>query len=105
MYGLANMTLFLMLVNFVAALVAIQLLHGDMDYRTTQNFGQLFTAFLAVYQVFSSENWTDVLYRSTAAEVPLKQVIVVATFVTVWMLFANCMSFILPSDNPNSKGL
>ncbi|KAG9312661.1 Ion transport protein-domain-containing protein [Chiua virens] len=38
MYGLANMTLFLMLINFLAALVAIQLLQGDMVGTLTMNF-------------------------------------------------------------------
>ncbi|KIM51695.1 hypothetical protein SCLCIDRAFT_33242 [Scleroderma citrinum Foug A] len=86
--GLANMLLFLMLVNFLAALVAIQLIQGDMDNSTTMNFSQLWNSFLAVYQVFSSENWTTVLYNAAGA-VALGQSIVVATFISCWLLFAN----------------
>lgn len=93
MYGLANMTLFLLLMNYVAALIAVQLLRGDMTSDISMNFGQIFTSFLAVYQVFSSENWTDVLYDSTEAEIPLGQSVVVALFVTAWMLFANFIVF------------
>ncbi|KAL1701237.1 Ion transport protein-domain-containing protein [Schizophyllum commune] len=89
MYGLANMTLFLILVNFIAALFALQLLRGDVPGDNTINFGQLFNAFLGIYQVFSSENWTDVLYTATDSEMPLGQAAVVALFVTVWLLFAN----------------
>ncbi|KAH7886746.1 Ion transport protein-domain-containing protein, partial [Phlebopus sp. FC_14] len=89
LYGLANMTLFLMLVNFIAALVAIQLIQGDMSGSTTMNFGQLFNSFLAVYQIFSSENWTTVLYDATDAELPLGQAVIVATFLSCWLLFAN----------------
>ncbi|KAF8882238.1 Ion transport protein-domain-containing protein [Infundibulicybe gibba] len=89
MYGLANMSLFLILVNFIAALVAVQLLRGDLGQDTTMNFGQLFTSFLAVYQVFSSENWTNILYETTGAEVQLGQTVIVAIFITAWMLFAN----------------
>uniref|UniRef100_D8Q6Y7 Calcium-channel protein CCH1 n=1 Tax=Schizophyllum commune (strain H4-8 / FGSC 9210) TaxID=578458 RepID=D8Q6Y7_SCHCM len=89
MYGLANMTLFLILVNFIAALFALQLLRGDVSGDNTINFGQLFNAFLGIYQVFSSENWTDVLYTATDSEMPLGQAAVVALFVTVWLLFAN----------------
>ncbi|KAI6015330.1 Ion transport protein-domain-containing protein [Pisolithus orientalis] len=89
LYGLANMTLFLILVNFLAALVAIQFLQGDMSGNTTMNFGQLWNSFLAVYQVLSSENWTTVLYDATVVELPLGQAVIVATFISCWLLFAN----------------
>lgn len=88
------MLLFLMLVNFLAALVAIQLIQGDMNNSTTMNFNQLWNSFLAVYQVFSSENWTTVLYDAAGA-VPLGQAIVVATFISCWLLFANCGIYFL----------
>lgn len=90
MYGLANMSLFLILVNYIAALVAVQLLRGDFDEGTSVNFGQLFNSFLAVYQVFSSENWTNVLYGAATAESQLGQTVIVVIFISGWMLFANC---------------
>lgn len=90
MYGLANMTLFLMLINFLAALVGIQLIQGDMAGTVTMNFGQLFNSFLAVYQIFSSENWTTVMYDATDAELSLGQAVIVCTFLSCWLLFANC---------------
>lgn len=90
MYGLANMTLFLFLVNFLAALVGIQLLRGDVDGDEALNFAQLWNAFLAVYVIFSSENWTDVLYVAMEAEAGLGQTVIVAVFLCAWMLFANC---------------
>ncbi|KAI6144232.1 Ion transport protein-domain-containing protein [Pisolithus tinctorius] len=71
------------------ALVAIQLLQGDMSGNTTMNFGQLWNSFLAVYQVLSSENWTTVLYDATVVELPLGQAVIVATFISCWLLFAN----------------
>ncbi|KAL4071924.1 Ion transport protein-domain-containing protein, partial [Scleroderma citrinum] len=89
LYALFNMVLFLMLVNFLAALVAIQLIQGDMTNTTTMNFGQLWNSFLAVYQLFSSENWTTVLYNATGAELPLGQAVIVATFLSCWLVFAN----------------
>ncbi|KAJ6583225.1 hypothetical protein B0H10DRAFT_2340382 [Mycena sp. CBHHK59/15] len=92
MYGLANMTLFLILVNFIAALVSVQFLRGDLSASETMNFGQLFTAFLAVYQVFSSENWTDVLYSTADAEIVLGRPLFSVIFFSAWMLFANCAS-------------
>jgi hypothetical protein len=90
MHGLANMVLFLMLVNYLAALFASQLLRGDLQSSLAMNFGQIFTSFLAVYQVFSSENWTNVLYSAAAAEVPLGQAWVVILFFVGWFFFANC---------------
>jgi len=90
MYGLVNMTLFLLLVNYIAALASVQLMRGDIASSQAMNFGQLFTAFLAIYQICSSENWTNVLYEATAAEIPLGQTIIVATFISCWLLFANC---------------
>lgn len=90
MYGLVNMTLFLLLVNYLAALVTIQLLRGDLSASATMNFGEVFNAFLGVYQVFSSENWTDVLFGAISAELPLGQAVIVAIFVAGWFLFANC---------------
>lgn len=92
LYGLANMSLFLILINYISALVAVQLLRGDFTEDTTTNFGELFNAFLAIWQVFSSENWTDVLYGTTQAEIHLGQTLIVIVFVVSWMLFANCKS-------------
>ncbi|KAJ7487241.1 Ion transport protein-domain-containing protein [Mycena galericulata] len=89
MYGLVNMTLFLIIVNFIAALVAVQFLRGDLSSSQTMNFGTLFTSFLAVYQVFSSENWTNVLYDTAQAESPFGQGILTVLFVAGWLLFAN----------------
>ena len=100
MYGLANMTLFLILVNFIAALVSVQFLRGDMSASQTMNFGTIFNAFLAMYQVFSSENWTDVLYSSATAEATFGQTAIIVLFVSAWMLFANCASSL--SLNPFS---
>ncbi|KAF9039224.1 high-affinity cell membrane calcium channel [Panaeolus papilionaceus] len=89
MYGLANMGLFLIIVNYIAALVAVQLLRGDFGNDVTINFGEVFNSFLAMYQVFSSENWVDVLYGAAMAEIPLGQSVIVLIFVSAWMLFAN----------------
>ncbi|KAJ7058571.1 Ion transport protein-domain-containing protein [Mycena amicta] len=89
MYGLTNMTLFLLLVNFIAALVTVQLVRGDMTSDTAMNFGTIFNAFLAVYQVFSSENWTNVLYNTANAEINFGQSAIIVLFVAGWMLFAN----------------
>jgi voltage-dependent calcium channel len=90
MNGLANMLLFLLLVNYLSALFAVQILRGDMQSSQTMNFGQIFTSFLAIYQIFSSENWPTVLYNSAAAEIPLGQSVIVILFIVGWFFFANC---------------
>jgi voltage-dependent calcium channel len=53
------------------------------------NFGEVFTSFLAVYQTFSSENWTSVLYSSAVAEIPLGRAIIIILFFVGWFFFAN----------------
>ncbi|CAE6438713.1 unnamed protein product [Rhizoctonia solani] len=89
MTGLANMVLFLILTNYIAALVAIQLLRGDLPEDTDMNYSQIPLGFIGMYQIFSSENWTDVLYNATASEVQFKQTVIVAIFLCGWFFFAN----------------
>ncbi|KAH6905112.1 high-affinity cell membrane calcium channel [Coprinopsis sp. MPI-PUGE-AT-0042] len=89
MYGLVNMSLFLVLVNYIAALVAVQLLRGDLGNDASINFGEVFNSFLSMYQVFSSENWVDVLYGAAQAEIQLGQAALSLVFIAGWMLFAN----------------
>lgn len=98
MYGLSNMALFLVIINYIAALVAVQFLRGDFGNDRTVNFGEIFNAFLAMYQVFSSENWPDVLYGAAMAEAPLGQTVIALIFISAWMLFANCKSLSLLSS-------
>lgn len=86
------MTLFLLLVNLLAALVCVELIRGDMTDSTTLNFGQLWNSFLAVYQIFSSENWTNVMYDAADAEISLGQAVIVTVFLSSWFIFANCKS-------------
>ena len=92
MYGLVNMTLFLFMMNFIVALFAVQFLRGDLPGDEPMNFGQIVTAFLAAYQVFSSENWTTILYTAGGAEAPLGQTPIVVLFLLGWFFLANCAS-------------
>ncbi|KZT03083.1 uncharacterized protein LAESUDRAFT_660488 [Laetiporus sulphureus 93-53] len=89
MYGLANMTLFLILLNFVAALVGVQLMRGDIDRGAFIDYGQIYNSFLAAYQLFSSENWTNVLYGVGPPEIPLRQAPVAILYLTGWFSLAN----------------
>ncbi|KAG8696198.1 calcium channel protein, partial [Ceratobasidium sp. 394] len=73
MTGLANMVLFLLLTNYIAALVAVQLLRGDLPEDTDMNYAQISLSFLGMYQIFSSENWTTILYNAVASQVRYQQ--------------------------------
>jgi hypothetical protein len=90
MRGLLNMSIFLLLANFLAALFAIQLFRDDVTPDFNMNFNGIGTAFLAMYQVFSSENWTDILWEASNAEFPFRQQVIAILFVVLWFFFANC---------------
>ncbi|KAH9817542.1 Ion transport protein-domain-containing protein [Melampsora americana] len=89
--GLMNMILFLMGINFFAALLAVQLLRGVIPKsdETEMTFYQMWNAFLAMYQIFSSENWTTVLYSAMAAQAPYRQAFISGIMISAWFLFAN----------------
>ena len=60
---MVNMSLFLILANYIAALVAAQLLRGDLSSDVTMNFKEIYNSFLAMYQVrYSSELETSTSY-------------------------------------------
>jgi len=90
MGGLVNMTIFLLLANFLAALFGIQLFRSDVPATFNMNFQGIVTSFLAMYQVFTSENWTDVLWAASNAEFPFKQQVIAILFMVIWFFFANC---------------
>jgi hypothetical protein len=49
--GLLNLVIFLLLVTMIAALVAVQLLRGDIPEGDTITFSQTYNSFLGMYQV------------------------------------------------------
>ncbi|SNX86724.1 related to CCH1 - Calcium channel (alpha subunit) [Melanopsichium pennsylvanicum] len=89
-----NMVLFLLLMVGLASLIATQLFRGDIPQEsdgqwTEMTFKHSFNSFLAMYQIFTSENWTDVLFSATSSEVEFKQAAIAAVFLSGWFLFAN----------------
>ena len=84
------MSLFLILVNYIVALFAIQFLRGDMADDNAINFGHVFNSYLGIYQIFSSEDWTSVMYDAAEAESKLGQSVIAILFLSGWILFANC---------------
>ncbi|CEQ42955.1 SPOSA6832_04831 [Sporobolomyces salmonicolor] len=107
--GLINMILFLVLMTFIAALIAVQLFRGLPDPNNPitgpLNFYQIFNSFLAMYQaplirswddltsallILSSENWTDVINTVLSAEQGQVQIVIAAVFLCGWMFFSYC---------------
>ncbi|KPV76292.1 uncharacterized protein RHOBADRAFT_52318 [Rhodotorula graminis WP1] len=90
--GVLNMLLFLLLVTFLSALVAVQFLRGipdpDSDDTGQLNYFQIYNAFLAQYQILSSENWTDPLKTVLSSQRGQVQIAITAIFICGWMLFA-----------------
>jgi voltage-dependent calcium channel len=84
------MSIFLLLANFLAALFAIQLFRGDISPDNPMNFLHVGNAFLAMYQVLTSENWTNILWSTSDSENPFKQQWIAIFFVASWFFFANC---------------
>ncbi|OCF54943.1 high-affinity cell membrane calcium channel [Kwoniella mangroviensis CBS 10435] len=85
--GLLNMVVFLFLMIFLSALMALQLFRGDIEGDPI-DFSQTFNAFLGMYQISSSENWTDVLYNVMGSEGQFAQNWLSAIFLCGWMLFS-----------------
>jgi len=93
--GLFNLILFVILLTFLCALFAVQIVRGDIpgeiDGETTPvSFFTIFNAFLGMYQVFSSEDWTSLLYMSTEAQRPYGVGWISAMFFIGWFILGNC---------------
>lgn len=95
--GLLNLILFVFLLTFLAALFAAQIFRGELpqedDGETLRiTFATLFNSFLGMYQVLSSENWTDILYTITKYQVAYNTAWIGAAFLIIWYILANCKS-------------
>ncbi|EOD48682.1 putative calcium channel subunit cch1 protein [Neofusicoccum parvum UCRNP2] len=93
-YGLLNLILFVFLLTFLAALFAAQMFRGELpqddDGESVRiTFATLFNSFLGMYQLLSSENWTDVLFSVTKYEVGYNTAWIGAAFLIIWYILAN----------------
>lgn len=93
--GLLNLILFVFLITFLAAIFAVQLFRGqipqqDPDGNTIHmTFYNIYNAFLGMYQILSSENWTTILYNSTNFTVSAHTSWISASFFIMWFILAN----------------
>ncbi|GAA6027992.1 hypothetical protein JCM8097_001819 [Rhodosporidiobolus ruineniae] len=91
--GLINMGVFLLMMNFVSALIACQLLRGipdpENDDTGVVDWDQMYNGFLAMYQILSSENWTDVLKTAVSNQGSSEfQIVLTCVFLCGWMFFS-----------------
>ncbi|BEI83049.1 hypothetical protein CcaverHIS002_0309170 [Cutaneotrichosporon cavernicola] len=88
--GLFNMVVFLFLMTLLAALMGVQFLRGDLPEGDAMiNFSQVYNSFVGMYQIFSTENWTVVLYSAVGADWGWGQGWIVCIFLFLWFMFAN----------------
>lgn len=93
--GLLNLILFVFLLTFLASIFASQLFRGEIpeqeDGETIRvPFFDIYNSFLGMYQIFSSENWTGILYTVTGYQKEFGTAWIGAAFCILWFIFANC---------------
>ncbi|MCJ1394714.1 calcium channel protein [Xylographa bjoerkii] len=93
--GILNLILFVILLTFLVAIFAVQLFRGEIPpWDVNQNiiritFTNIVNSFLGMYQIFSSENWTVMMYNATQFETQWNTAWISATFFILWFTLAN----------------
>lgn len=93
--GLLNLIVFVFLLTFLTAIFAVQIFQGEFPpYDLNGNnvridFRNIYIAFIGMYQVLSSENWTILVYNSTQYQQQNGSSWVGATFFILWFILAN----------------
>ncbi|KAG0223145.1 calcium channel protein [Mortierella sp. GBA43] len=88
--GLLNLisfiAMFLVVVSVMAGVLFREVVPSD---SSSMNFSDFYVSYLGMYQLFSGENWTDILYNVMSVEVPWHQVVVATVFIIAFYSFAN----------------
>ncbi|KAF2832985.1 hypothetical protein CC86DRAFT_461449 [Ophiobolus disseminans] len=92
--GLLNLILFVFLLTFLASIFASQLFRGEIPEEDAGEtirvpFFDIYNSFLGMYQIFSSENWTTILYGVTKYQQQFGTAWIGASFCILWFIFAN----------------
>ncbi|ATY63219.1 calcium channel subunit Cch1 [Cordyceps militaris] len=88
--GIANLMLFVFLMTFLVSIFASQLFRGEIPVFNDGgglnriSFFTIYNSFLGMYQILSSENWTDILYSVTSYAHGYKTGWIGATFLIGW---------------------
>ena len=93
--GLLNLIVFVFLLTFLTAILASQMFRGEIPQTDNSSntiriqFFDVWNSFIGMYQVFSSENWTTLLYNVTQYDVQWDTAWLGAIFFIMWFVFAN----------------
>lgn len=93
--GLLNLIIFVFLLTFLTAIFAVQIFRGEIPSTDASGntihvtFAGLFNAFIGMYQVLSSENWTILMYNATQYELQWDAAWIGAAFFILWYILAN----------------
>lgn len=93
--GLLNLILFAFLMTFLAAIFAVQLFRDVIPEEDPAGnviqitFFTIYNAFLGMYQLLSSENWTTILYDASTFTQSDGTSWISASFFTMWFILAN----------------
>ncbi|KAF3215696.1 calcium channel protein [Orbilia oligospora] len=93
--GILNLLFFVLLITFLCSIFAVQLLRGNIpqddgdgnEIRIT--FQNIWNSFLGMYQIFSSEGWTTILYDAQQYENRFHVGWISAIFFILWFILAN----------------
>lgn len=92
--GIANLIVFVFLITFIMAIFAVQLFRGEIPLYDDGgelvriSFYNIFNSFLGMYQILSSENWTNILYDVTAYTTEYSTSWYGAMFLIGWFILA-----------------
>ncbi|KAF3904350.1 hypothetical protein AA313_de0206632 [Arthrobotrys entomopaga] len=93
--GILNLLFFVLLVTFLCSIFAVQLLRGNIPQNDDDGnpiritFTNIWNSFLGMYQIFSSENWTTILYNAQQYENQFHVGWISAAFFILWFILAN----------------
>ncbi|OKO94604.1 Calcium-channel protein cch1 [Penicillium subrubescens] len=93
--GLLNLIFFLFLMTFLASIFATQLFRSQIPPEDSSGnaisitFADIYNSFLGMYQILSSENWTDILYNAQTYTVSFNTAWISAAFIILWFIVAN----------------
>ncbi|KAG6015069.1 hypothetical protein E4U54_004335 [Claviceps lovelessii] len=92
--GIANLMLFVFLMTFFVAIFASQLFRGQIPKYDgageliNVSFFSMYNSFLGMYQILSSENWTEILYAVTSHTKEFHTAWIGALFLIGWFILA-----------------
>lgn len=91
--GIANLMLFVFLMTFLVSILAAQLFRGTIPKEDDGNFNNvsfynILNSFIGMYNVLTTENWTDILYNVTQYTTDYKTSWIGAAFLVGWFILS-----------------